>query len=194
MVVAAVLLGTGAAVANVYLNFTLTCNSSGNGGSTNCPKDAVVFQGSVDLGATAPADGTYTKPVILNSATVYLNNSGYSSTGLTATAFGANSVTYTCHHGECKVDSVNLAVQTANGAFYFRPGGSGGNNIVAANANNNVIINSLKQRCVGSNDDECSPAAAPLHHPEINGATLPKAALLLGSLFLFMRERRQRAA
>jgi hypothetical protein len=204
MATTALLFGTGVAVADVYLNFSLTCNSQQSIGSGSCPKDATVFQGSVDLGATAPANGTYTGTVILDSATVYLNGGNYSATGIQATALGTNSaqVTYTCNGGQCYVTSVSLGVQTASGTYYFQSNSSGANTELSLATRNgsswaigDKIGNSLKAGCVGpASGAYCALTNEPMHHPEINGATLPKAALLLGSLFLFMRERRQRAA
>jgi hypothetical protein len=205
MVTAAVLLGTGVAVADVYLNFQLTCN--GNGGSDKCRSGSVIFQGSIDVAdpAKCTSKSPCTGTVIPASATVFLNGGAYTSTGVPATGLGTNSaeVTYTCDDGQCRIQSVSLGVQTANnGTYYFQSNGKGDSSSISAyNATvrgsqwslNDQFSNSIKTECFKAKDGGCALADGPLHHPEINGATLPKAALLLGSLFLFIRERKRAA-
>lgn len=110
---------------------------------------------------------------------------------------GSEQIQYECNAGLCRVKNVSFTIAYSGGAqFTFNgstnPPDPGSGSITLKNSGGTQIADKLYGGCAngitGSNSDSyCNLSTSLL--PEIDGATLPKAILLLASLFIVVRSR-----
>jgi hypothetical protein len=184
--------GVSVALAAQYLNFVIQCTGSGPGG---CASGATIFQGSIEI-PTGSTSGSAT--IVPGSATSYIQPNGVWGATPQSPSSITGTVSYSCTNGLCHVTSLNsLTVNyTGGSAFLFNgsspaPGSTDGHiKITRTQPSSKEITDSAYGNCAsGSSGRNCLLSANPLHHPEINGATLPRAVLLLASILFLMRNR-----
>jgi hypothetical protein len=190
--VAFVALSASVAVAANYLNFTIECSGSG---TSDCPLGATIFQGSIII--DNPLLGGGTSSIVVGSATSYINPSSgaYGSTPY-ATNSTPGTVTYTCALGLCGVSNASFS-STYDGATFSFSGNSsilGGDITISMTSPTSMpgLATSAQGGCfsTGLTNALCTLDSSPLSNPEIDGAALPKVALLLASLILLGRSRK----
>jgi hypothetical protein len=195
---ALLLAGAGVAVAAQYLNFYLECHAQG---TVSCPSGAVIFQGSIDV-TNATGDGNHTGTIILSSATTYVQPNGTYNGGIAqypVSITGNQQVQYTCNNGLCHVSNVSFTMNYGTASFTFNgstnPPDQHNGSITLQNGSGTEIGKNFSGNCVNGisgtgSASECNLLANPLSNPEIDGATLPKAILLLASLFIVVRSQK----